>query len=188
LKIANIKLKRSSKFLILVIASLLVGLANATVYYSMLAQPSVSITAAKVVFVSGNDFPTGSSLGANSTWVYLALNGYPNTTVTYEQPLNISNTDSASHTFRLRHVSISPISGQPQVSNFTAINFVVQNTAGASQGSFNYTTTTTTWNTPTTMGYMTLPAGASWIIYAETKTAASANDVTADIQIAVDVV
>jgi len=186
LKIANIKLKKSSKFLILVLASLLIGFANAAIFYSMTAQPSVSITAAKVIFVSGNDFPSGSSLGANSTWVYLALKGYPNTTLTYEQPLNISNTDSTSHTFRLRHLSITP-NGQAQVSNFTAINFVVQNTAGVSQGSFNYTTTGTNWNTPTTMSYMTLPAGASWIIYVETKTAASANDVTTNIQIAVDV-
>jgi hypothetical protein len=184
----NIRLKKSSKFFIVLFASLLIGIANAAIYYSMTAQPSLSIIAAKVVFVAGNDFPSGSSVGDNSTWVYLALKGYPNTTLTYDQPLNISNTDSASHTFRLRHVAISPASGQPQVSNFTALNFLVQNTAGVSQGSFNYTTTGTTWTTPTTMSPMTLPAGESWIIFAQTVTAPSANDVTATIQIAVDVV
>ena len=188
MKIMNIRLKKSSKFFIVLLASLLIGFANAAIYYSMTAQPSLSIIAAKVVFVAGNDFPSGSSLGDNSTWVYLALKGYPNTTLTYDQPLNISNTDSASNTFRLRHVSISPASGQPQVSNFTAINFVVQNTAGVSQDSFNYTTTGTTWNTPTTMSYVTLPAGTSWIIFVQTVTAPSANDVTTNIQIAVDVV
>ncbi len=184
----NIKLTKSSKFLILVLSALLIGLANAAVFYSMIAQPSVSITTAKVVFTAGNDFPTGSSIEGNSTWVYLALQGYPNVTLTYEQPLNVSNTDSVSHDFRLRHVAVSPANGSSQVGNFTFINFVIQNTAGVAQASFNYTTTGNDWLTPATTSYVTLPANTTWIIYVETEAAANANDVTANIQIAVDVV
>jgi hypothetical protein len=188
LKITNIRLNKSSKFLILLLVSLLIGIANAAVFYSMIAQPTISVTAAKVVFVSGTDFPTGSSLGTNATWVSLALKAYPNVTLTYEQPLNISNTDTVGHTFRLRHISISPANGSATVGNFTSINFVVQNTAGAAQNSFNYTTSSLNWITPTTTSYMSLPASTTWIVYAETKAVAGANDVaTASIQIAVDV-
>lgn len=187
MNIKNIKITKSSKFLILLLSSLIVGAANAAVFYSMAMQPAVSITTADVIFVAGNDYPTGSSLGQNSTWVYLALNAYPNATLTYEQPLNISNTDTASHTFRLRHITITPSNGSAQVGNFTFINFVVQDTAGAAQNSFNYTTAGNDWITPPTTSYMTLPASTTWILYVETGAAAGANDVTANIQIAVDV-
>ena len=189
MKIRNIKIAKSSRFLVLLLLSLMVGVANAAIFYSMVMQPVVSITAAKVFFVSGSDFPTGSALGTNSTYVSLALKAYPNVTLTYEQPLNISNADTVSHTFRLRHVSITPANGGVEVGNFTFINFVVQNTAGVAQGSFNYTTASLNWNTPPTMSYMTLPANTQWIIYVETKAVGGASDAaTANIQIAVDVV
>lgn len=166
----------------------LIATASAAVYYTEIMQPSVTITSATVVFVAGTDYPAGSTLGSNSTWVSLALKAYPNATLTYDQPLNISNIDSASHTFRLRNISITPASGTSSVSNFTAINFVVENTTGFAQASFNYTTTGTTWNTPTTTSYLTLPANTQWIVYVQTQAAASANAVTANLQIAVDVV
>ncbi len=178
---------KSVKFIILVVMAALIATASAAVYYSVIMQPSVTITTATVVFVSGNDWPSGSVLGSNSTWVSLALKAYPNATLTYDQPLNISNTDSASHTFRLRHISITPASGTSSVANFTAINFVVENTAGVAQASFSYNTTGTTWNTPSNTAYLTLPASTQWIIYVQTQAAASANAVTANLQIAVDV-
>lgn len=184
----KIAAKKAVKLLTLVLTSMLIATASATVYYSMIMQPAVTITGASMRFAQGNDWPSGSSLGTNATWVSLALKAYPNATLTYDQPLNISNTDSASHTFRLRHVSITPASGQPQVGNFTFVNFVVQNTAGVSQASFNYTTSGNTWSTPSTTSYMTLPASTQWIIYVETKAGAGANsDIVANIQIAVDV-
>ncbi len=183
----KIRTSKSIKLLFVLLTSMLIALASAAVYYSMIMQPSVAITGATIRFAQGNDWPTGSTLGDNGTWVSLALKAYPNATLTYDQPLNISNTDSASHTFRLRHITITPATGNSQVSNFTFINFVVQNTAGAQQATFNYTTTGTTWTTPASTSYLTLPASTQWIIYVETKAAASANDVTANIQIAVDV-
>jgi len=189
LRIKNIKITKSARFLVLLLLSLMVGVANAAIFYSMVMQPVVSIAAAKVFFVSGNDFPNGSALGIYSTYVSLALRAYPNVTLTYEQPLNISNTDTADHTFRLRHVSITPVNGSAEVGNFTFINFVVQNTAGVAQGSFNYTTASLNWYTPPTMSWMTLPASTQWIIYVETKAVGGASDAaTANMEIAVDVV
>jgi len=179
--------KKSIKLLTLLLTSMLMATASAAVYYSMIMQPTVTIAGAAISFAQGNDWPSDSLLGSNATWVSLSLKAYPNATLTYEQPLNISNTDTASHTFSLRHVSISPASGQSQVGNFTFINFVVQNTTGVSQASFNYTTSGNIWNTPSTTSYMTILASTQWIIYVETKAAAGANDISASLQIAVDV-
>ena len=178
---------KSVKFIILVAMAVLIATASAAVYYSIIIQPSVAVTSATISFVQGSDWPAGSAMGSNSTWVSLALKAYPNATLFYDQPLNISNTDSSSHTFRLRHVSILPASGNSQVGNFTFFNFVVENTAGVLQASFNYTTTCNTWTTPASTSYMTLPANTQWIIYIETKAAAGANTVTAYLQISVDV-
>jgi hypothetical protein len=184
--------KKPVKVLILLLSSLLIASASAAVYYSILMQPAVTIAGAPIVFVAGNDFPTGSTLGSNSTWVSLALKAYPNATLTYDQPLNISNTDSASHTFRLRNVSITPASGSASVGNFTSINFIVFTSVaneanGVSQASFNYTTTGTTWTTPANTAYMTLPASTQWIIHVDTTATAGAQAVTANLVIAVDV-
>jgi len=178
---------KSMIFLILLL-TLLIASVGAAVYYSMIMQPQVTVSGAKIIFVAGADYPSGSAMGTNSTWVRLALKAYPNATLIYDKPLNVSNTDSASHQFRLRHVSISPASGNVQVSNFTFINFVVKNTAGTSQGSFNYTTSGDTWTTPSTTSYFTLPASTQWVIYVETKAKAGANtNIVANIEISVDV-
>jgi len=167
---------------------MLIATASAAVCYSMLMQPAVTITGAPIRFAQGNDWPSGSTMGTNQTWVSLALKAYPNVTLIYEQPLNVSNTDLASHTFRLRHVSITPADGNPDVGNFTFINFVVKDAAGVSQASFNYTVSGTTWITPSTTSYLTLPANTQWIIYIETKAVAGAlGNIVANIQISVDV-
>jgi len=151
-------------------------------------EPAVTITEAVIVFAQGGDWPTGSTMGTNNTWVSLALKAYPNATLTYEEPLNVSNTDSANHSFRLRHVSITPANGNPDVGNFTFINFVVKNAVGNSQASLNYTTSGDNWNVPSTTSYLTLPANTQWIIYIETKAVAGATkDIEASIVIAVDV-
>jgi len=180
--------RKSITLLALILASILISTVSAAVYYSMITQPAVTVSVAPIVFAQGNDWPSGSTLGSNGTWVGLALKAYPNVTLVYDQPLNLSNTDSSSHTFRLRHVTITPASGNAQVGNFTFINFVVENAAGVSQASFNYTVSGTTWSTPATTSYLTLPANTQWIIYVETKaTAGATSDITANIEISVDV-
>lgn len=184
----NINYKKSAKLLLLFISTLLIASASAAVYYTIIMQPKVTITSAVIQFDEGNDWPSTSTMGTNATWVRLDLKAYPNATLIYDAPLNISNTDSSSHTFRLRHVSITPASGSASVSNFTFINLVVKNAAGVAQASFNYTTSGDTWSTPSTTSYMTLPANTEWIIYVETKaTAGASGSIVANIQIAIDV-
>lgn len=180
--------KKSVKMLILILSSLLIASVSASIYYSMIMQPSVTVTSATVVFVQGQtDWPSGSTMGSNSTWVSLALKAYPNATLTYDDPLNISNTDASAHNFRLRYVSITPVNGTATNGNFTAINFVIENTVGVAQASFNFTTSGNDWITPATTGYLSLPASTQWVLYVQTQAAPSANAVTANLQIAVDV-
>lgn len=185
----NIRFKGPIKLLTLLLTGMLIVTVSAAVYYSMMMQPAVSISPATIRFAQGADWPTGSALGANATWASLALKAYPNATLMYDKPLNISNSDASnSHQFRLRHISITPASGTASVGNFTFINFVVKNTAGVSQASFNYTTTGSTWNTPPTTSYLTLPASTQWIIYVETRAVPGAKgSVVANIQMSVDV-
>jgi hypothetical protein len=188
-KAKGLLLRKRTAIIALVLALTLVATVTAAVYYSLMMQPYVTINAAPVRFVSGGDWSAAAgSLGDNGTYVRLALKAYPNATMIYEDPLNVSNTDTSSRQFRLRHITISPASGAVSVSNFTAINFVVKNAAGTKQGSFNYTTTGDTWNTPATTSYFTVPASTMWILYVETKGAPKANlNVAASIEIAVDV-
>ena len=184
----SLLLKRTT-FVTLLLASALIVTAIAAVYYSLIMEPKVTVTPATVSFAQGADWSTESTLGANSTWVRLALKAYPNVTLVYDKPLNISNTDGFnSHQFRLRHVSITPADANQQVSNFTFIRFVIKNTAGVSQASFNYTTSGDTWTTPSTTSYLTLPANTQWAVYVETKaTAYATTNIVAQIQIAIDV-
>lgn len=182
-------LRKEATLIAVLLASTLIATAIAAIYYSLTMQPDVTVTAATIGFAQGADWPTGSTLGTNSTWVRLAMKAYPNATLIYDKPLNISNTDgSNSHQFRLRHVSITPASGNQQVSNFTFIRFLVKNTAGVSQASFNYTTSGDTWTTPSTTSYLTLPANTQWILYVETRASAGANtNIVAAVQISLDV-
>lgn len=181
---------KALKFLFLLLTSMLIASASATVYYSINMEPTVTIKQALVQFVQGSDWSkVAGSMGTNNTWCGLSLKAYPNATLTYEQPLNISNTDSSnSHQFRLRNISIAPASGSASVSNFTFIKFVIKNAAGVSQASFNYTTSGDDWNIPSMASYLTLPANTKWIVYVETRAAAGATkDIAANIVIAVDV-
>jgi len=180
---------KSIKMMILTLISLLVVSASAAVYYSLVMEPTVTISQATVSFEQGDDWPTGSSMGTNSTYVSLAIKAYPNATLTYDEPLNISNTDGSAHDIRLRHVSITPASGS-SVSNFTFINFtLIQPNGNPVTGSnFDYTTSGDTWTTPSDMTYQSLGANIEWAVKIETKAAAGATGaLTCTIVIAVDI-
>ena len=179
---SEILAKRWLKLLTLLLTTAIISTVSASVYYSMYMEPTVTISPPTVIFEQGDDWTTGSSMGDNSTYVSLSLKAYPNATLTYEEPLNISNTDSGSaHDVRLRHVSITPSSGS-SVSNFAFINFTLNGVE------FDYTVSGTNWVTPSDMSYQSLPASTEWILKIETKAVAGATDgVTSTIVIALDV-
>ena len=187
MELRKIPFRRPLKLLFLLLTSMLIATASAAVYYSLVMQPSVTISAAVVAFKEGSDWDGSWSMGTNNTWCRLALKAYPNATLTYDEPLNLTNT-GAPVTIRLRTVSISLASGNPQVSNFTFINFTLHDETGVIKGSLNYTTSgTDTWSTPS-MGFTAMDASDEWYIAIQTKAAAGAEaNIVADIEIAVDV-
>jgi len=173
--------RKTLDLIVLLMISVFVISASAAVYYSIEMQPTVTIDQAVVYFEEGSDAGY-VSLGANSTYVSLALSAYPNVTLTYDDPLNITNTDSSAHYVRLRHVSITPTSGNADVGNFTFINFTLNGV------DFDYTTTGDNWDAWPTMGDQSLAATTEWAVKIETRAAAGATDaIDVTIVIALDV-
>lgn len=181
--------RKSVKLGMLLISALLIATTSTNVYYGILQGSTIGIVEAKVHFTSGDDSTAaGYSPGLNETYCALSLNAYPNVTLTYEQAVNITNTDAAPHDIRLRHVTVTPASGSDDVGNFTQIDFKLVDVSGTVQRTLTYTTTGTTWNTPSPTAYITLPASTEWTIQVETKAAAGAKTVNCYIEIAIDVV
>lgn len=182
--------KKTVKLLALVLTSLLIASVSAAVYYSMSWNPQVTVGTAMVTFTAGDDSTAaGFSAGTNDTYCTLAsLDAYPNVTVTYDQAVNLTNNVAETTDVQLSHVSITPASGSADVANFTSITFYLINEVGAQQASFEYTTTTTTWNTPSDTGYFSMSASVDWTIKVEIVAAAGAfSGIDVSIVIEVDV-
>jgi len=187
--IKNVRLKKSSKFLILLLASILVGTANAAIFYSLTMQPQVTVSAPVIKFDHADDEPSGSTV--DDAWCLLAAKSYPNATLTYEQAVNLTNTDSAPHSFMLRCISITPANGNSEVGNWTSIKFLVYNSTGGYVFSLNFTVSSNNWVLAPVSGqtaYYSIPASTSWSIRLETLSPATATEgKVCNIQIAVDV-
>ncbi len=187
MEIKKILSSKSMKLLTLLLTSMLIASASAAVYYSLTWQPRVTVQGAPAVsFTNGDDTPVGSTV--NSAWARLLFKSYPNATLTYDEGMNISNTDSVSHQIRLRHLSITPASGNMAVSNFTTIRFTLIAKNGTTATTFQYTTSGDTWNTPATTNYYIIPASQEWTLKVETLSPAAATAGTeANLQMALDI-
>ena len=179
--------KKVLRLLCFLLSGLLVMTASAAVYYSLSTQPRVTITAPVVAFTQGGDWSkVAGAIGENGTWCSLVLKAYPNATMTYGEPLNLTNL-GANVTIKLRSVSISPVSGNADVGNFTFINFTLHDQGGAIKGSLNYTTNGNDWSTPS-MDPVTMYAYDKWYFTIQTRAVGGAQaNIEADIVIAVDV-
>lgn len=188
-KIRNLLNRRGVKLLFLMITAIVISTASTTVYYALLSESSVTTAEATVHFTDGDDSTAaGYSAGANETYARLtSIKAYPNVTLTYEQAMNVTNTDASAHQIRLRHVTISPGSGD-SIGNFTQIDFKLVDVSGTVQRTLSYTTTGDSWNTPSPTTYVSLPASTEWTIRVETKaTAGAKKNVSCSIELAVDV-
>src|SRR4030067_2048326 len=102
----NDKRKRFSgklvKISLLLITSMLIATASASVLNSMYMQASpISAETAKVQFVTAADSTeAGATVGTNGTYVMLnSLGGWPNSTRTSPAAVRIENLDTRRHTF-----------------------------------------------------------------------------------------
>jgi len=178
--------------IVLLMISVFVVSASALVYYSMNMQATATIGTAAVIFVEGADASSNAcnvSLGANSTYASMSIKAYPNATLTYTEPLNISNTGSSDQSVYLSHVNIEPDS-HPDVGNFSFINFTLYwpNGTKIAGSDFDYTNNGTVWNTPSALTPETLVAGTDWTVRIEIKAVGGATDgIDVTIVIAVNV-
>jgi len=196
MEIRKILFRKEMKLVTLLLTSMLIATASATVYFGLTMKATVTTTAVPVVqFVTGDD--SGSSaadavISGDGTWVSLnGLKAYPNVTLTYEQAVNVSNTDGTAHSIKLTHSSISPASGW-DVANFTSITFKLVNAAGSTVATYAYTVSGTgassTWTTPSSATYYSLPNNTEWTIRVEIVTKPSATGgVVINIEMKLDV-
>jgi hypothetical protein len=188
-KIGSFFNRKSVKLGMLLISALLIATTSTNVYYGILQGNTIGIVEAKVHFTTGDDSTAaGYTPGLNETYCALSLNAYPNVTLYYEQAVNVTNTDAAPHDIRLRHVTISPATGNEAVGNFTQFDFKLVDVSGTVQRTLTYTTTGDNWVTPGPTAYVTLPASTEWTILVETKATAGATAETCYLELAIDVI
>lgn len=193
-EIFDIRHRKGTRVAVLLLSTLLIMGASATVFYSLQNRTVATTSAAGVKFIAGNDCsgaygtsPCGATISAAGTYAALSLKTYPNATVTYQKALNISNTDAGTHQIRLRSTAIS--GGFASYAAATSkIEFDLIKTDGTNQGTMIYLGGGS-WNTPASTAYVTIAAGTTiWtvqVIAVADSTAAAG--VTTTIDIAVDI-
>jgi len=182
MEIKRIPFRKYMKFLTLLLTSMLIATASASVYYSLSLQSRVAVSTPKVKFKTADDFVGNLT----DTWVRLYLKSYPNATLTYERAVNLTNTGSTSAEFRL---TPSDPTGDP-ASNWDFINFTVLDNSipGQVKGTLNYTVVSGNWQNSGQTGLMTIDAGKEWTIKVITKSPSTATPgKVCNIVISVDV-
>lgn len=185
-------IKKSIKMLLITIISLFVVSASAATYYSLVAEPHAATAGAALQFVAGDDSSNVGATGytTDGTWVrFTSVKAYPNATLTYEEAINVSNTDASNpHSLRFRHGSITNLNGTSTPGNFTKIAFILIAQNGTTIiSSFNYTGGGS-WSTPSTTSYVSIPASEEWTIRIESKAVSGAMlNIMVEIDIYIDV-
>jgi hypothetical protein len=178
-------IKKSLKFIALLVTSLLIASASATYYYSLNISGTLT-TFTAVIFSPGSDWPSGSTMGAGNTSVSLALKAYPNTTLTYTQALKVKNMGSNAAQIRLRNVNID--NGTSDVGNFTFLKILLIDSSSEMRGYLNYTVSGNNFLLSSSTDYVSISAGDTWSIRIETKAKATAGtDISVSLQVALDV-
>lgn len=178
-------IKKSLKFITLLISAFIIAAASATMYYSLSITGTMTV-AATIRFVQGADWPTGSTMGAGNTSVSLALKAYLNSTTTYEEAIKVNNTGSGTPSIRLRHVSIT--NGTATVGNFTFLKIILIDDLGTERGYLNYTVSGNNFILDESTSYATMDDSDVWKIKIQTAATADATpDLSVNIEIALDV-
>jgi hypothetical protein len=112
----KINIKKSLKLVTLLISSLLIASASASVYYTMFMTATVKVAGNKVQFWEGADFNSvdGSITDARQKVTFNNMNGLNGSLTTISDPVEINNTDTSSaHTIELKLDSWSGTGSTP---------------------------------------------------------------------------
>jgi hypothetical protein len=88
----KINAKKTLKFVILLVSSLLIATASAAVYRYMEIQGTVTVGALKLIWIKGADAPSATIVGSIAT---IPLNVENNTLVTFTEVLFLKNNDTS---------------------------------------------------------------------------------------------
>ena len=175
--------RRSLDLIVLLMISVFVITASAAVYYSLGMTSTVTTAANDVYFVKGPDNGTAgvTLFNDNKSATLVSLKAYPNTTMTYDDPIRVRNNNTGTNfTVRLRPVSLS---GDAQY--FVFINFTLQT---STKVSLNYTSNGVSWSEPSETQFVTVNMDTEYAIVVQTMANATApSNQQAVIEIAIDV-
>jgi|YelNatPaOPRAMG01_1025707.scaffolds.fasta_scaffold144064_2 hypothetical protein len=124
-------IKKILKLATLLVTSLLIATASATIYSYMYIEGSGTITSGELKWVLGTNAPSGASIqGAyvKNLNISVPVNSIRNIT----DCLRITNEDDASHTFDLEVIVVGG-----DASNFTTFDLVVYDSTGARLATLN---------------------------------------------------
>jgi hypothetical protein len=179
--------KKSAKFLILLLTSIVIASVSAGVYYSLSMTSTITTATTDVWFVLGADNGTaGVSLSPQNTSAILTdLLAYPNATYTYIDPIRVRNNGSIAKDIRLRHIDLSG-----NDTEFDYIKFQIRNGTTETDvilRTLTYNCTGSGWTLPTNTTYVSIPDTTEWSVTIETKAVDDAVGASVTIEIAVDV-
>lgn len=108
MKIEKISYKKPMKFVILLLSSLLIAVASATVYNYMYMTGTISVEGMTLEWRPGDDRADAGTTINGATVTMANLKGPPNGTRTYSDPVRLKNTGTPAVTFDL---TISEVTG-----------------------------------------------------------------------------
>jgi len=179
-------IRKSLKFLTLLLTSMLIASVSAGMYLSLTMTSTVQVYKSNVYFVEGSDNGTDSVVltldSTNTTATITGLRAYPNATFTYENVTLVRNNATSGTTLIRLAPKVNP-SGN--ATDFEYVKFMLN---GTSARWLNYTVTAGSWSTPSASNWITIPTETQWSIVIMTKASATAvTGRTVTIQITVDV-
>ena len=91
----NINYKKSAKLIILLISSILIATVSAATYRYMYIDGSVTVGAAKLIWIEGDDAPSGATISGST--VTMDFDVEPGTPQNFTYCLYLKNEDTAAH-------------------------------------------------------------------------------------------
>ncbi len=187
MKLRGKPIRKSLKFLTLLLTSMLIASVSAGMYLSLTMKSTIGVYRSNVYFVKGSDAnqtggPTLLLDSTNTTATITGLRAYPNATFTYENVTLVRNNATSGTTLIRLAPKVNP-SGN--ATDFEYVKFMLN---GTEARWLNYTVTAGSWSTPSASDWITIPTETQWSIVIMTKASATAvTGRTVTIQITVDV-
>ena len=97
----NMNYRKSAKFILLLVSTLLIATASATIYNYMYLNATIGVEGMTLQWVSGADATSAGTQINGVTCSLTSLKGPPNGTRIYGDPARLNNTGIASSTFNL---------------------------------------------------------------------------------------